>query len=67
MRCPALKMAISTHRQLKSRGSNERQKDHQVQRPRKVKKYTVEVREGSMMPEAEHRTEVTINKLVIIE
>ncbi len=49
-RCPALKMAIRTHRQLKRSGSNERQKDHQVHRPRKVKKYTLEVREGNIIP-----------------
>lgn len=57
-RCPALKIAIRTQRQLKSSVSNERQKDHHVQRPRKVKKYMAEVSEGNMMP-AGRQTEST--------
>lgn len=50
MMCPALKMAIRTHMQLKRSVSKVRQRDHQVQRNRKMKKYTAEVSEGSMIP-----------------
>lgn len=50
MMCPALKMAIRTHMQLKMSVSKVRQRDHQVQRKRKMKKYTAEVSEGSMIP-----------------
>lgn len=50
MMCPALKMAIRTHMQLKMSVSKVRQRDHQVQRNRKMKKYTAEVSEGSMIP-----------------
>lgn len=50
MRCPALKMAIRTHMQLKMSVSKVRHRDHQVHRKRKMKKYTAEVIEGSMTP-----------------
>lgn len=50
MRCPALKMAIRTHMQLKMSVSKVRHRDHQVHRNKKMKKYTAEVTEGSMMP-----------------
>lgn len=39
--------------QLKMSVSKVRQSDHQVQRKRKMKKYTAEVIDGSMTPEDE--------------
>lgn len=46
-----MKMASRTQRQLNSKGSKVRHQDHQVHRPRNTKKYTDEVREGSIIPE----------------
>lgn len=43
-------MASRTQRQLNSKGSKVRHQDHQVHRPRNTKKYTDEVREGSIIP-----------------
>ena len=45
-----MKMASRTQRQLNSKGSKVRHQDHQVHRPRNTKKYTDEVREGSIIP-----------------
>ena len=50
IRCPAVKMASRTQRQLNSKGSKVRHQDHQVHRPRNTKKYTDKVREASIIP-----------------
>lgn len=45
-----MKIANRTQRQPNSNGSKVLHQDHQVHRPRNTKKYTAEVKDGSIMP-----------------
>ena len=45
-----MKITRRTQRQLNDKGSKVQHQDHQVHRPRNMKKYTDEVREGSIIP-----------------
>lgn len=46
-----MKIASRTQRQPNSSGSKVLHQDHQVHRPKNTKKYTAEVKDGSIMPE----------------
>lgn len=51
-----MKIASRTQRQPNSSGSKVRHQDHQVHRPRNTKKYTAEVKDGSIMPKEKNAT-----------